>query len=459
MTDQLTDLLVRNLGPSADRAIVPTDERYETARRVHNGVIDKRPAVIVQARDAADVARAVRAAVECGAEIAVRGGGHNVAGRAVCEGGLMIDLSTMKATKVDAAARTISAEPGLNWGEFNAATQAHGLAVTGGTISTTGIAGLTLGGGFGWLMSKFGLATDNLVAAEIVLASGEVVLTNEHEEPDLFWAIRGGGGNFGVATRFDYQLFPVGPIVTGGFVFYRYELATEVFKLFRTLSEGASDDMSLVLGLVRSPDESQELLAGIIACHVGPEEVAERDLAPIRELGEPVIDALVRKPYSDVNAQFDWGFPNGARNYWKSSFLNGLTDQAIESMIEHFRGAPSPMTVLLIEDLHGQVTRVPVEATAVPHRQPGFNLLIPSVWQDVLEDAANVGWTRQTFSDLAPFLAANRYVNYLDDDEALIGDPARAAYGPNYERLAALKTKYDPDNRFHLNQNIPPAPR
>jgi FAD/FMN-containing dehydrogenase len=433
------------------------DEGYEQARRIHNGMIDKRPAAIHRCRNDADVVAAVLAARAAGLEVSVRGGGHNVAGRAVTHGGVMIDLSQMKAIEVDPVARTVRAEPGLNWGEFNAATQEHGLAVTGGTISSTGIAGLTLGGGLGWLMGKFGTATDNLISARVVTASGEVLTASESENPDLFWGVRGGGGNFGVVTSFEYRLYPIGPIITGGFIFYPWERAADVLRLFRDLSGGLSDDMSLVLGLVRNPEPPHQLLAGIIVCHVGPEEQAERDVAPLRSLGEPVVDAIVRKSYSDVNAQFDFGFPDGALNYWKSSFLKSLPDEAIEQMVADFAEAPSRMTVLLIEDLHGQITRVPVEATAIPHRAQGFNLLIPSVWLDPAETDANIAWTRRAFDNLSPFLASGRYVNYLDDDEAELGsDPVRAAYGPNYDRLVEVKTAYDPENLFRLNFNIPP---
>jgi FAD/FMN-containing dehydrogenase len=433
------------------------DEGYEEARRIHNGMIDKRPAVIYRCSHEEHVVEAVNVARAEGFEVSVRGGGHNVAGRAVVEGGLMIDLSQMKAIEVDPQARTVRAEPGLNWGEFNAATQEHGLAVTGGTISTTGIAGLTLGGGLGWLMGKFGTATDNLLSARVVTAAGEVLLASEDENPDLFWGIRGGGGNFGVVTSFEYRLYPIGPTVTGGFIFYSWEKAEKVVRLFRDLSDTLSDDMSLVLGLVSNPEPPHQLLAGIIVCHVGPEEQAAQEVEPLRSLGEPVVDAIVRKSYSDVNAQFDFGFPNGALNYWKSCFFKELSNEAIATMVADFAQVPSRMSVLLIEDLHGQITRVPVESTAIPHRTKGFNLLIPAVWTDPAETEANVDWTRRAFANLRPYLADGRYVNYLDDDEAELGaDPVRAAYGANYERLVEVKSKYDPHNLFHLNFNIPP---
>ncbi len=435
----------------------PGDAGYGEARRIHNGLIDKHPDAIVLCRTTEDVVAAVNAAREGGLEVAVRGGGHNVAGRAVCDGGLMINLSRMKGIEVDPVARTVRAEPGLGWGEFNDATQAHGLAVTGGTISTTGIAGLTLGGGLGWLMSKFGLATDNLISARVVTADGRILTASESENPDLFWGIRGGGGNFGVVTSFEYRLYPIGPVVTGGFIFYPYEQAADVLRLFRDLSADLSDDMSLVLGLVRAPDEPHDLMAGIIVCHVGREEQAEKDVAPLRSLGVPIVDAIVRKPYCDVNAQFDFGFPDGALNYWKSSFLKGLPNEAIDVMVRTFAEAPSRMTVLLIEDLHGEVTRVPVGTTAVPHRRQSFNLLMPSVWRDPADTEKNIAWTQSAFESLRPFLADRRYVNYLDDDEAEHGpDPVQAAYGPNYDRLVDVKTAYDPGNLFHLNFNIPP---
>lgn len=438
--------------------IRPDHPDYEQARRLHNGMIDKRPAVIVRCTNATDVAAAIAYARAENLEIAVRGGGHNVAGRAVCDRGLVVDLSQMKGADVDPEARTVRAEPGLCWGELNEATQAHGLAVTGGTISTTGIAGLTLGGGLGWLMGKFGLATDNLVSAEVVTADGRILTASDDENPDLFWAIRGGGGNFGVVTAFVYRLYPVGPIVTGGFRFWPLEEGHDVLALFRDLSSNLSDDCSLVAALASLPEPPFSPLAGIIACHVGPEEQAEAELAPMRAFGTPVVDALVRKSYNEVNSQYDFGFPDGALNYWKSSFLTGLPDAAIDRMVSAYAAVPSPMSVILLEDLHGAVTRVPVEATAVPHRSEGFNLLIPSVWLDPDETQRNVDWTRATYASLAPFTREGRYVNYLDDDEAEQGpDPVRAAYGVNYDRLVAIKTTYDPDNIFHLNFNIPPG--
>jgi FAD/FMN-containing dehydrogenase len=283
------------------------------------------------------------------------------------------------------------------------------------------------------------------------------VTASADQHPDLFWALRGGGGNFGVVTAFTFQLYPLGPTITGGFNFWPYEQAADVLKLFREESAKISDDLSLVAALVRSADEPHEPLAGIIACHAGSEEDAERELAAIRAFGDPVVEAIIRKPYEDVNSQYDFGFPDRALNYWKSSFLKQLPDEAIESMIADFAQAPSYMTIMMMEDVHGAATRVSPTATAIPHRAAGFNLLIPSVWWEPAETDANVAWTRSTFEHLRPFLAEGRYVNYLDDDEAQrSADPVRAAYGVNYERLVDVKTAYDPDNMFHLNYNIPP---
>jgi FAD/FMN-containing dehydrogenase len=452
----MDDLKAAELAGAA--VLTPGDAEYDDARRVHNGLIDRFPAAIVRCRTPRHVAAAVAAARSAGLEISVRGGGHNVAGRAVCDGGLMIDLALMKDTAVDPGTRTVDAGPGLNWGEFNAATQAHGLAVTGGTISTTGISGLTLGGGLGWLMGKFGLAADNLLQAQVVTADGSVITASEAEHPDLFWALRGGGGNFGVVTSFKYRLHPVGPVITGGFRFFPVDEAAAVFRLFREMTQDIPDDLSLVAALVRTPDESATPVAGIIACHAGEEKQAERDLAALRAFGKnPLIDALIRKPYEDVNSQFDYGFPDGALNYWKSSFMSGLPDETIEAMIDAFLRCPSPMSIMMIEDLHGAATRVPVTATAIPHRRKGFNLLIPSVWTDPGQTERNIAWTRQAYAALSPSLTADRYVNYLDDDEAdLVRDPVRDAYGPNYDRLAEVKAAYDPDNVFHRNQNIVP---
>jgi len=433
----------------------PGDAGYEEARRVHNGLIDKRPLLIARCRTVPEVVAAVDFGRLNGLEISVRGGGHSVAGFGVCDGGLMIDLSPMKEIDVEAERRVVRAQPGVTWSELNERTQAHGLAVTGGVISTTGIAGLTLGGGFGWLMPKFGLATDNLLSAEVVTADGRVLTANADENADLFWGLRGGGGNFGVVTSFEYRLHPLGPTITGGLIVHPFDAAAAVFRFFRDFSVDVSDDVMLNAALLHAPDGSGARLAGILVAHVGTAEEAEKELAPLLAFGSPLDVQVGPMPYTVLNSLLDDGFPKGALNYWKSSFLSGLPDEAIEAMARDYASCPSPMSKVIIEHFHGAVARVSVEATAVPHREDGYNLLIASVWTDPATTDENISWTRAAFESVQPSAPPRRYVNYLAGDDSG-EDPVRSAYGPNYDRLVELKAKYDPDNLFHLNFNIAP---
>jgi len=433
----------------------PGDAGYEEARRVHNGLIDKRPLLIARCRTVPEVVAAVDFGRLNGLEISVRGGGHSVAGFGVCDGGLMIDLSPMKEIDVEAERRVVRAQPGVTWSELNERTQAHGLAVTGGVISTTGIAGLTLGGGFGWLMPKFGLATDNLLSAQVVTADGRVLTANADENADLFWGLRGGGGNFGVVTSFEYRLHPLGPTITGGLIVHPFDAAAAVFRFFRDFSVDVSDDVMLNAALLHAPDGSGARLAGILVAHVGTAEEAEKELAPLLAFGSPLDVQVGPMPYTVLNSLLDDGFPKGALNYWKSSFLSGLPDEAIEAMARDYASCPSPMSKVIIEHFHGAVARVSVEATAVPHREDGYNFLIASVWTDPATTDENIAWTRAAFESVQPYAAARRYVNYLAGDDSG-EDPVRSAYGPNYDRLVELKAKYDPDNLFHLNFNIAP---
>jgi FAD/FMN-containing dehydrogenase len=445
--------LLAGLEGFSGQLVGPDDDGYDEVRRVHNGLIDKRPVLIARCFGAADVAAAVDLARERGLEVSVRGGGHNVAGRAVTEGGLMIDLSLMKGIHVDPAAQTVRAQGGVTWAELNRETQVHGLAVTGGVISTTGIAGLTLGGGFGWTMSKVGLAVDNLLSAEVVTADGRVLTASEDENSDLFWAIRGGGGNFGVVTWFHYRLHPVGPIVTGGLIVHPYDAAGDVVRFFRDSCASFPDELVCFGVLLHSPEGVK--LAALLVGHVGTLEQAEQDLAPLREFGEPVDVQIGTMPYTALNALLDEGFPKGSLNYWKAGFLSELSDEAIEVIVEQYAACPSPLSAIVLEPFQGAVSRVPVDATAVPHRTPGINANIASVWADPATTDENVAWTRTAYEAVTPYLSGLRYVNYLADDE-MGEEPARAAYGPNYDRLVELKTKYDPGNLFHLNQNIEP---
>ena len=432
-----------------------TDSEYDEARKVHNGLIDKRPLLIARCRGVADVVDAVKLARALKLEVAVRGGGHNVAGRATIDGGLMIDLMPMKGIHVDPQARTARAQGGVTWAEFNRETQVHGLAVTGGVVSSTGIAGLTLGGGLGWLMGKYGLALDNLRSVELVTAEGEVLRTNEEEHPDLFWAIRGGGGNFGIATSFEYELHPVGPTITGGLIAHPFERAREVLRFFRDTTASIPDDLTIFGGLIHSPDG--EKLSAMVAGHCGSPEDGENAMRPLKEFGSPLMDTIGPISYSDLNSMLDDGYPAGALNYWKSSFLKELSDGAIDAMIECFEACPTAMGMMLLEHFHGAAIRIGVSDTAFPHRAEGYNLLVLSQWMNPAENDQCIAWARQSYGQMEPFVGPGRYVNYLGDDEP--GDPAVAAYGPNYRRLQEIKTKYDPANFFHMNQNIRPLPQ
>ena len=449
-TLSVSDLATRFSG----QLLQQSDPGYDDARRVHNGLIDKRPTLIARCRNVADIVDAVNLARENNLDVAVKGGGHNVAGRGTIDGGLLIDLSLMKAIHVDPATRTARAQGGATWGEYNRETQLHGLASTGGVISTTGIGGLALGGGLGWLMPKYGMAVDNLRSAQIVTADGRVLTASKDENADLFWGIRGGGGNFGIAASLEFAVHPVGPIVTGGLVAHPFPAAGEVLRFYRDATAAAPDELMLVAGLIHTPDGANKI-AGIVGCHCGPLADGEAAARPLKAFGPPIMDALGPMPYSAINQMLDAAYPKGALNYWKSNFLATLSDEAIDTMIDCYSRVPSPMTGVLLEHFHGAATRVGVGDTAFPHRGVGYNLVITSEWLDPAETERNIEWTRETYAAMQPFMAAGRYVNYLEADEA--GDPVAAAYGPNYARLRELKAKYDPTNLFRANLNIKPA--
>ena len=444
----ITDLSARFSGV----LLRPGQSGYDEVRRVHNGMIDRRPALIAGCVGNADIVDAVNFARTHGLELAVRGGGHNVAGRAVCDDGLMLDMSLMKGIHVDPVRRTARAQGGVTWREFNRETQAHGLATTGGVISTTGIAGLTLGGGLGWLMAKHGLAMDNLVSAEVVTASGDILRTSKDENADLFWGLQGGGGNFGAVSWLEYRLHPVGT-VTSGLIAHPFDRARDVLKFFRAITSGLPDDLTIFGGLLHAPDGAQ--IAVIIVCHCGPLAEAEAALQPIKKFGTPILDSVGPTSYEETNRMLDAGFPRGALNYWKSNFMRELSDQAIDTLISQFAACPSPMSGLLLEHIHGAATRVGVSETAFPHRREGYNFLVVSEWLDPVDNASNIAWARESYDAMRPSFTAGRYVNYLGDDDG--EDAVAAAYGPNYQRLRTLKAKYDPTNLFHLNQNIRPA--
>jgi FAD/FMN-containing dehydrogenase len=432
--------------------LAPDSPGYDDARRVHNGLIDKRPALVARCSNTADVRDAVNLGRETGAEISVRGGGHNVAGLAATAGGLMIDLAPMRGIHVDPETRRVRAQPGVTWNEYNRAANAYGLATTGGVISTTGIAGLTLGGGLGWLMGKYGMAIDNLESAEVVLADGRIVTASDAADADLFWAIRGGGGNFGVVTSLEYRAHPV-DVIFGGIAAHPLSAAGEFFDFYRQFTKSLPDELTAFAGLVHAPDGSGTKIVANPMCHCGDMKQAESDVRPAREFGPPALDLIGPMPYPVINTLLDPGFPKGALNYWKSAFFTELSDAAVRTMVEAFEAAPSQMSGMVIEHFHGEVTRIDPTATAFPHRQPGFNLALIGEWLDPSETETNVRWVRETFASLQPYMAPQAYVNYLADDDTA---RTRDAYGPNYDRLVDLKRRYDPENRFRLNQNIDP---
>jgi FAD/FMN-containing dehydrogenase len=430
----------------------PGDGGYDEARRIHNGLVDRHPALIARCQGTGDVVDAVRFGREHGMEIAVRGGGHSVAGRAVTEGGLMIDLAPMKGIYVDPRAGTARAQGGVTWAEYNRATHVHGLATTGGVISSTGIAGLTLGGGLGWLMGKHGMAVDNLESVELVTADAEVRIVSDESDPDLMWALRGGGGNFGVAASFEYRAHPLSTVL-GGIAAYPLADAGQIFTVFRDVTSRAPDELTAFCGLVHAPDGSGLKIVAVPVCHSGDLGQAEQDVRPLRSIGTPLLDVIQPMPYPVVNTLLDDGFPRGARNYWKSAFFKELSDESVAVMVDALEKSPSIMSGMVVEHFHGAVTRIDPTATAYPHREPGYNLVLIGEWLDPAEDAANIAWVQATFAALAPYTADRSYVNYLADDDI---DRVRAAYGPNWPRLVELKRRYDPDNLFRLNQNIDP---
>jgi FAD/FMN-containing dehydrogenase len=452
MTTLSNRTLIAELAEQVSGAVLgPEDAAYDAARAVHNGLIDREPALIVRCQTTKDVVAAVLFARRVGLEVSIRGGGHNVAGRAVTDGGVMIDLAEMKRVEIDPDAATAKAEGGVIWAELNEAAAGYGLAVTGGVISTTGIAGLTLGGGLGWLMSKHGLAADNLIGVELVTADGDVLQVDAASHPDLFWALRGGGGNFGVATSFTYRLHPV-QTVTGGLIAHPIEAAPNLLRFYRDAVADASDDLTVFAGLVHAPDGSGAKLAALVVFHAGEAADADRELERFENWGSPVAVQVGPMPYPVMNTILDAAFPAGTLNYWLASFTRGLPDELIDVAVERFAAVPSPMSSIMLEHFHGAVARVGATDTAVPHRDEGWNLFIPSVWTDPNETEVNIAWTRETFSALRPHFGTGRWLNYLGDDEG--DDAIRGAYGPNYDRLREVKRRYDPENVFHLNHNI-----
>jgi hypothetical protein len=430
----------------------PGDEAYEVARKLWNGMFDRRPAFIARCAGASDVIRAVTFARNNGLRLAVRGGGHSFPGHSVCDGGLVIDLSPMKGIRVDAVARTARAQPGVKWIEFDHEAQAFGLATTGGTVSDTGIGGLTLGGGLGWLSSKYGLTVDNLLSADVVTADGRLLRTSASENEDLFWGLRGGSGNFGVVTSFEYRLHCVGPMVLGGMAIYPLAKAKEVLRFYRGFSKAAPDELT-IYALIFNPPDSDTMIA-LPCSYCGPLAKGEELIQPLRSLGPPVQDMLGPIPYVGQQRMTDAAFPAGSYYYTKGDFLPDLTDEAIDVFAQYAATKPSPLSGVLIQTVCGAASRVASDAMAFPHRRFPYAPMIVSQWLDPEDSEKNVGWARDLWEALQPFAGGGAYVNDLGRDDE---DRVRVAYGGNYERLAVLKKKYDPENLFRLNPNVKPA--
>jgi FAD/FMN-containing dehydrogenase len=441
--------------------IRPGDPQYDAARAVWNGAIDRRPGLIARCTGATDVRAAVRFARERDLRVAVRGGGHNVAGTAVCDGGLVIDLSPMKGLWVDPAGRTALAQAGLLWGEFDRETQAFGLAAPGGIISHTGIAGLTLGGGFGWLMRRHGLAADNVLSADVVTADGNLLRASPEEHADLFWGLRGGGGNFGVVTSFQYRLHPVGPIVLAGVMLYPAEKGGEVLRFYRDFIGSAPDELTTIVVLRMAPPapffppwvHGQPVVV-IGACYAGPVEEGERAVAPLRQFGAPLVDLIRPTPYLSHQSLFDPTAPHGLGYYWKSEYVASLSDALIDTLADRAWEVPTPESYTIIFHLSGAVGRQNPEASAFEDRRAAHAVNIDAVWSDPAGAAACMAWTRDLWEAVRPYSTGRVYVNFLGEEGQ---DRVRAAYGEaKYERLRGLKQKYDPTNFFRLNQNIRP---
>jgi FAD/FMN-containing dehydrogenase len=436
------------------------DAGYDDAREVWNAMIDKRPTLIARCTGAADVMQSVRFASEHGALVAVRGAGHNIAGNAVCDGGLVIDLSLMKTVRVDPEKRRAHVSPGATLGDLDHETQAFGLATPVGINTTTGIAGLTLGGGFGWLSRKHGMTVDNLVAADVVTAEGKLVRASEKENADLFWALRGGGGNFGIVTRFEFELHPVGPEVYSGLIAFPLSEAKTVFQKYREFVAEAPDELSVWCVLRKAPplpflpeDVHGTEIIVLAMCYIGDPNEGAKLIEPVRSFGNAHGEHIGVMPFTAWQGAFDPLLTPGARNYWKSHNFTEIDDDAIDIVIDYTGKLPDPQTEIFIGHLGGQMGRVAADATAYPHRDANFVMNVHGRWDNESNDDKCIKWARDLFKDTTPHATGGVYINFMTEDET---DRVRAAYGPGYDRLTAVKKQYDPNNLFRLNQNISP---
>ena len=473
----MTDLTVRTLEASTKKipkntvavlrgklrgtVALPGEDGYDAARTIWNAMVDRRPALVARCLDAADVINAVKLARDEKLLVAVRSGGHNIAGNAVCDGGLLIDLSLMKSVRVDPASDTARVEPGATLADFDKEAQAFGLATPLGINSTTGVAGLTLGGGFGWTTRKFGLTVDNLISADVVTADAKLVRVSEKEHQDLFWALRGGGGNFGIVTSFEFKLHPLGPEVLSGLIVHPLEKAGELLPEFRRIANEAPDELTIWAVMRKAPPlpflptewHGKEVLI-FAACYSGDMEEGQKAVKPLRALGSPIADVISPHQFTDWQAAFDPLLTPGARNYWKSHDFTDFPNAAIKVILDAVRSLPSPECEVFIAHVGGAMARVDANATAWANRDAHFIMNAHTRWRDKAQDSACIAWARQLFEATAPFASGSVYVNFMPEDE---NERVEKAYGANYWQLAEIKRRYDPDNFFRMNQNIRPT--
>ena len=446
VSDSAVQQLKKNL---RGELVLPGDALFDATRKVWNKMIDKRPSLIARCLGTVDVVRCVEFAREHNLLAAVRGGGHNIAGKSLCDDGLLIDLSSMKGIHVDPVQKTARAQAGLRLGEFDRETQLFGLAPTTGVATDTGIAGITLGGGYGWLDGKFGLACDNLISAEVVTADGRVLTASATENPDLFWGLRGGSGNFGVVTSFEFQLHPVGTVLGGAF-FYSISVAKQAFRFFDEFSRGCPDELTTFLAGAPAPDGTP--CVGIAFCYCGNLEKGEELIKPLRQFAPVIADMVAQRSYVEMQSVFDDAFTPGRFYYWKSSLLRQVSENAAEVLAERTRKMPmTPGSFFYLQQLHGAAGRVKPADTAFPHRYDHYNCGAMAGWDDAAHTEDNLRWSRESWQAMQPFCEHDAYVNDLGDEGEV---RVREAYGKNYDRLLALKRRYDPTNFFRLNQNI-----
>jgi FAD/FMN-containing dehydrogenase len=460
MTPQMSKVKEKLGGTIKGSVLVPDDSGYEEARQIWNAMIDRRPAVIVQCRQPDDVPPVIRFARENRLELSIRGAGHNIAGNALCDNGVMIDFSRMKNVRVDAGKKRAYVEPGATLADLDEATQAHGLATPVGINSTTGIAGLTLGGGFGWLTRKYGMTIDNLVSVDMITVEGKKIRASENENGDLFWAIRGGGGNFGVVTQFEFQLFPVGPEIVAGLIVFPFNQAKQILTKYRQFVDSAPEELNVWAVLRKAPPlpflpetvHGREVVV-LPIFYSGAVPEAEKLIAPLRAFGTALGEHIGAQPYVQWQKAFDPLLTPGARNYWKSHNFTELADGALNSIIEFAGKLPSPQCEIFIGLIAGAPNRIDADAMAYGHRDAKFVLNVHGRWDEATDDQKCIGWAREFFKASAPYASAGAYVNFMTAEE---GERVAAAYGSNYERLVEIKRHYDPENVFHLNQNIKP---